>query len=65
MKIDNNILSSSIKDFKLFGKISPIYLMRKHQLNFEMCSEICKTISKRFPNLWKDRDENFKKKMKV
>ena len=53
MEIDPKIMSASIKDFKLFGKTSEPYLMRKYKTSYGMAKLICEAIEKRFPNLWK------------
>ncbi len=62
MKINPEIMKACVKHFKLVGNITSHIIIRHHKLSMEMAVEICNQIAKRFPNLWRDRDENYKKK---
>ncbi len=61
MKITPELMSACVRDFKLFGTLTYPFVIRRHKVSVDMAVEICNQIAKRFPNLWRDRDENKKK----
>jgi hypothetical protein len=65
MNISPETLSKAVKLFKSTRIISTALLMRKFKLSFENALEICQIIEKRFPNLWREGREGFKRKMKI
>lgn len=56
-------MSACVKDFKEFGSVTPPLLMRRHRIDSETAKEIIDLISLRYPNLWRDREENYLKKI--
>ncbi len=62
MKIPQKIMSACIADFKQWGSVTIPLLMRRHRIDTEMAKEIIELIAIRYPNLWRDREENRQKK---
>lgn len=62
MKIPQKIMSACVKDFKELGSVTAPLLMRRHGIDADMAKEIIEIISLRYPNLWRDREANRKKK---
>lgn len=61
MKILPKTMSEAVKLFKANGVVTPALIVRKFKLEFDGAKEICSTIEKRFPNLWRDGKEKFMK----
>lgn len=54
-------MSEVVKLFKANGVVTPALIVLKFKLEFEAANEICSTIEKRFPNLWREGKERFMK----
>lgn len=65
MKICPKMLSLAIKYFRMNGTISAAFLVKNLKLDFKTALYVCELIEKRFPNLWRDRNENYLNKMKT
>lgn len=63
MKIPSKIMGQAIRDFKEFGTLTCPLVMRRLKVDFETAKIICETIAKRYPNLWKNREENRDRKI--
>ena len=61
MKIPTEIMSKCVKFFKSNGVITHAHVQMKARVGFEVATEICKQIEKRFPNLWREGKEKFLK----
>lgn len=51
-------MTECIKDFKQWGTLTWPLIMRRHHVSLEIAKEITKIISKRYPNLWANREAN-------
>jgi len=62
MQIDKQIISKAVKHFKEYGTVTWVFLMRKYGINLDTAKEVCNKIEKKYPNLWKNRRNNFNAK---
>ena len=62
MKIPQKLMTACVKDFKEYGTLTWPLIIRRHKVSLEMAQAITETISKRYPNLWNNREENRNRK---